>query len=111
MPVPVYLLFSVRLLEQVGIEFTRGRIEPGADVDGSYEFLTSIDFGEVYHDGPIPPDRREIINARHAEVVKKHSLTLEYLRHIVCRSSAERDTLLYLLSGDVRKTMGRKSHC
>lgn len=102
MPVPVYLLFSVKLLQCVGVEFTRGRLALGTQTGSSYDFLSSIVFKDVYHDGPVGLRRSEILNARHAEVIKKGWLDLEHLRHIVCRSSAERETLLYLLSDDAR---------
>ena len=107
MPVPVYLLFSVRLLEHVGVEFTRGRLAIDTPTDGSYRFLASIDFADVYHDGPVSGHRRsEILNARHAEVIVPGVLGLGHLRHIVCRSSAERDTLLHLLADEARAQWG-----
>ena len=108
MPVPVYLLFSVKLLECVGIEFTRGRLAIATETGGSYEFLSSIAFRDVYHDGPIG-HRREILNSRHAEVIRHGSLNLDYLRHVVCRSSAERDTLLHLLSDEACLRWGERT--
>ena len=103
MPVPVYLLFSVGLLECVGVEFTRGRLGINTQTGASHEFLSSIDFRDVYHDGPVSGYRRpEILNARHAEAIIPGSVGLGHLRRIVCRSTAERDTLLYLLTDKVR---------
>ena len=102
MPVPVYLLFAVSLLGEEGMDFTKGRLEQGTAVGGSAEFLKSIDFGDVYHDsgvGSLGNSRRpEILNARHSEVVVKNELSLDKLKHIVCRSPAERETLLNLLT-------------
>ena len=105
MPVPVYLLFSVKLLEYVGVEFTRGRLLVGTETGGSSDFLSSIAFRDVYHDGPVGK-RREIINARHAEVIVRGELGLHRLKHIVCRSGAERATLLWLLSEETRAYWG-----
>ena len=103
MPVPVYLLFSTQLLEYEGVEFSSGRLALGTETGGSHEFLSSIDFREVYHDGPIPSAGRHIINARHAEAVVTGSLGLDHLMRVVCRSGAERDTLLYLMTDDARR--------
>ena len=103
MPVPVYLLFSVRLLEYSGVEFTRGRLAIDTPIGESHEFLSSIDFRDVYHDGPVAGYRRPtILNARHAEVIVDGALELDHLKHIVCRSSAERKTLLHLLTDETR---------
>ena len=101
MPVPVYLLFSARLLEDVGVGFSRGRLSVGTEIGETFDFLSSIDFRDVYHDGPVG-SRREILNARHSEVLIRGALQLDDLELIVCRSAAERETLLYLLEGGTR---------
>ena len=102
MPVPIYLLFSTRLLEYEGVEFSGGRLAHGTDTGGSHEFLTSINFRDVYHDGRVPDSDRHILNARHAEAIVTGSLGLDHLMRVVCRSAAERDTLLYLLTDEAR---------
>ena len=102
MPVPVYLLFSTRLLEYEGVTFSGGRLASGTKTGGSHEVLSSIDFREVYHDGPVSAASRHILNARHAEAVVTGSLDLDHLMRVVCRSGAERDTLLYLLTDEAR---------
>ena len=103
MPVPVYLLFKSSLLAEEGVLFSKGRLEETTEIGDSAEFLKSIDFGDVYHDGPVGPPggsgrRPEILNARNSEVLIEGQLPLGKLRHIVCRSGPERDTLLNLLS-------------
>ena len=108
MPVPVYLLFASSLLAQQGVSFTKGRLNEAAEVGDSAEFLRSIDFRDVYHDGAVgrlgESERRPIIlNARHSEVVVKAELSLDKLKHIVCRSAPERETLLNLLSAEGRR--------
>ena len=115
MPVPVYLLFDVSLLAEEGVRFTRGRLREGTPIGGSVEFLKSIAFADVYHDGGVGRlgesyRRSEILNARHSEVVVKEELALDTLTHIVCRSAAERETLLNLLSEDAWERWLRKIH-
>ena len=83
-------------------------VNEAAEVGDSAEFLRSIDFRDVYHDGAVgrlgESERRPIIlNARHSEVVVKAELSLDKLKHIVCRSAPERETLLNLLSAEGRR--------
>lgn len=101
MPVPVYFLFSVRLLAERGVTFTRGRLTSLAEVGRTAAFLRSIKFADVYHDSGVG-SRREILNARNAEVLVANELPLDYLRLVVCRSEAELETLLSLLDGSTR---------
>ena len=106
MPVPVYLLFSVSLLVQEGVGFTRGRLSPTTEIGSTAAFLRSIPFKDVYHDAPVGPRgserRAEILNARHAEVLVRDVLPLSQLRLIVCRSAPERDTLVSLLDSTAK---------
>ena len=107
MPVPVYLVFSFRLLGEQGVWFTKGRLSDSAEVGDSAAFLKSIDFRDVYHDRGVGERggarRRSILNARHSEVVVPDELALDELKHVVCRSAPERDTLLNLLSKKARR--------
>lgn len=107
MPVPVYLLFdSKEVLTESGVIFSRGRLVPAAPRGGSAAFLRSLDFMQVYHDGPVgargAPGRSDLINARHSEVAVPVKLPLTHLRLVVCRSAAERETLLNLLPEALR---------
>ena len=115
MPVPVYLVFDVSLLGEEGVRFTKGRLTEGTAMGGSAEFLKSIAFADVYHDGGVgrlgeSNRRSEILNARHSEVVIENELALDKLTHIVCRSAAERETLLNLLLDEVRDRWLNKIH-
>ncbi len=83
MPVPVYLLFASSLLAEQGVSFTKGRLTEAAEVGESVR-------------------RSTILNARHSEVVVQNELPLDQLKHIVCRSAPERETLLNLLSTSAR---------
>ena len=115
MPVPVYLLFSVRLLAEEGFFFTKGRLTEGTEIGDSAKFLKSIEFGDVYHDrgvgGVGESERRaQILNARNSEIVIENELSLSQLKHIVCRSAAERETLVSLLSSEARLRWVRSIH-
>ena len=114
MPVPVYLLFDVSLLGEAGVRFTKGRLAEGTEIGDSAEFLKSMAFADVYHDAGVgrlggSSRRSEILNARHSEVVE-NELPLNKLTHIICRSAAERETLLSLLSDDVRDRWLKSIH-
>ena len=115
MPVPVYMLFSASLLTLDGIQYSRGRLTPMASTGKTVRFLKSIDFSDVYHDGPVgrrgeSGRRSEILNARHSEVIVEDELSLAYLKHIVCRSAPERETLLNLLVPRIREKWIRHIH-
>ncbi len=115
MPVPVYMLFSASLLAVDGVQFSRGRLTRTANIGKTAKFLRSIDFGDVYHDSSVgkrgeSERRSEILNARHSEVLIEDELSLGHLKHIVCRSAPERETLLNLLSFNARKTWIKRIH-
>ena len=115
MPVPVYLLFSVSLLMEEGVQFTRGRFTQSAEIGKTAKFLRGTDFGEVYHDSPVGrlganTRRSNILNARHSEILVKNELLLDHVQHIVCRSAPERDTLLTLMVPEVRTRWIKRIH-
>ncbi len=115
MPVPVYLLFSASLLMEAGVSFSRGRLTPSAPIGDTAEFLRGTNFADVYHNSAVgrlgESDRRStILNARHTEVLVKDELPLTHLKHIVCRSGPERDTLLNLLAQQVRSQWMPRTH-
>jgi hypothetical protein len=116
MPVPVYLLFSNELLAQQGVSFTRGRLLPSTEIGHTAEFLRGTKFlEEVYHEGGVgqrfgPNRQGHILNARHSEVIVEDELDLTYLRHIVCRSAPERETLVNLLDPAVARKWRDKMH-
>jgi hypothetical protein len=102
-PVPVFLLFDSRsMLTRDECLFTRGNLKTrGHEPGRSARFLSSIDFHSVYHDGPFSPEERNrVIFSRNAEVLFPDSVDLEELKWIVCRSGAEKQTLLHLLGDD-----------
>ena len=111
MPVPVYLMFSYTILMLEGVSFTPNRLHDPTLIGSSIAELKSIKFQNVYHNKSVPRMddtensviRQEILSARHAEVLVKDELPLDHLRLIVCRSNAERETLLNLLEPHVKK--------
>ena len=116
MPVPVYLLFSTSLLMEEGGLFTHGRFTESAKIGATANFLRGINFSDVYHDSAVgrwgaADDRRSrILNSRHSEVLVKDELALDHVKHIVCRSAPERDTLLNLLVPNVRARWVKRIH-
>ncbi len=113
-PVPVYLVFdAVRVLSRHGTEFSDmnvARTERTCFKDPID--LSRLDFDAIYHRGAFPTiDRERIIAARCAEVLVLEELPLErFLKSIVCRSKAERETLLNMLATDQRSAFGDRVH-
>ena len=99
-PFPVYLLFdAVEVLSRTGVLFTEGSVANGAQPTDDLDFFKAIPFQTVYHSIPVrPQDRNRIVYHRHAEVLAPQRLSLDTLRYIYCRSQAEYETLLNLLS-------------
>ena len=112
MPVPVYLLFSSSLLEQFGVKFCCGRLVGKTKLWETSDDLAKMNFRQVYHSSSVGPqgtkDRDQILFARHSEAIVKDRLSLDLLKHIVCRSTPERDTLLSLLKPETRAKWAKK---
>ena len=101
-PVPVFLLFDSRdVLTRASTGFSSGSLagySPGR-VGMKASFFEKLPFNKIYHNSGLKEDeKREIIASRHAEVIVPGQLDLEPLRFIWCRSEAEKETLLSLLS-------------
>ena len=99
-PVPVFFLFdSKRLLTAEGCEYTNGNFASwGSERGGTAAFLQNLNFKLIYHTTWFrPEDRNEVIFSRNAEVLFPEELELDGLREIVCRTGAERETLLSIL--------------
>ncbi len=79
--------------------FSSGNMQShGTVFDKTEEFFDEIDFGSVFHDSAFQPEEKaKIINARCTEVLVQSPLDLElHLKGILCRSQAEKQTLLRL---------------
>jgi len=98
-PVPVFFLFdSAAVLSLCGTEFSDGNLGSG----GSSRYRSASEFRslpwkKIYHSGRFDPNQRDIVRKRCAEVIVPRRLSLEYLKLIVCRSEAEKETLFSLM--------------
>ena len=95
------MIFQSRnLLSRSDVKFSDMNMQSSAvSVGFSEEFFnTNIDFSSVYHHG-WQGSSESIRKARCAEVLLESPLSIhDCLQHIYCRTNAERDTLLHLLS-------------
>ncbi|WP_423925767.1 DUF4433 domain-containing protein [Candidatus Palauibacter sp.] len=99
-PVPVFFLFDSRcLLTAEECEYTNGNFASLYSERGSTAaFLQDLNFKLIYHTTSFrPEDRDEVIFSRNAEVLFPEELELDGLREIVCRTGAERETLMSIL--------------
>jgi len=110
-PMPIVFVFkSIPIMVTEGTSFTNGNAATGGVQRGTTaEFLKSIPFQRVYHDGALPvSDKRDYIFRRCAEVLVKDELTLDHLQHVLCRSQAEYETLMDLLSERAKAKNAKK---
>ena len=93
----MFLFLAESVLTLNDTQFSNGNMQsPQSKFDGSDDFFDSIQFEKVFHEGSFTQSEREaIVKARCAEVLTKSPLYLsEHLKFILCRSEAERHTLL-----------------
>jgi hypothetical protein len=113
-PVPVFLVFHApEMLARENAQITDGnfarqRFKLGSGIG----FLRKLNFRAIYHDSAYPADmargeRDEITRARCAEVVYPDEVDLAHLKEVVCRTPAERQTLLTLLGAEGRDWASR----
>lgn len=110
-PMPVVLVFdSVPILTADNTLFTNGNAASwGVKHGGTIEFLNSIPFEKVYHEGTVKTDEKaEIVFRRCAEVLVPNQLELANLKHVFCRSQAEYETLVNILTEPTRKAFAKK---
>mgnify|MGYP005629946095 CR=1 FL=1 len=105
-PTPVFFLFdSAEILGRSDCLFSnRGLGGQSYQIGSNAEELRGLPWQQIYHNSWVAPESaRQIIASRNAEVVIPKKMDLSALRYIYCRSEAEKDTFLYLLSPDLRK--------
>ncbi len=107
-PMPVYFCFdALTTLAGDDTLVSNGNMASAhVSYSGDRDFFLNIPFAHVFHEGAIrqTDDKAEIIFRRNAEVLVPDRLSLEPgLKHIVCRSTAERQTLLQLLPVQFRQ--------
>jgi hypothetical protein len=103
-PILVMLVFSSdRVLQLPGVCFSSVNMQAGV-IEGSDEaYFDHIPFDKVYHEGPTGGDGT-IKRHRCAEVLVPSPMLLEHgLRWILCRSDAERATLLHKLGDQAQR--------
>ena len=111
-PVPIFFLFdSKTILTKSDCQFAEGNLAK-LGIQGfrsTADELASFDFRKIYHQGVFNrTERNAIILHRNAEIVVPDKLDLSALKLIVCRSPAEKETLLYLLPKNVISKWGSK---
>lgn len=100
-PIPVFFMFDAsKVLTMDSAQFSNGNLAKAeVQCDSTLGFFNSIPFNKVFHNGWFSPeDRDEIIFHRNAEVLVPDQLNLDHLQEIACRSVAERETLLSMLT-------------
>lgn len=108
-PVPIFFfLDSVTVLNTDGVKFSETSCAGQHDLNllsGAEEFK-NLPFSKIYHDGPFSSmERDDIVRHRHAEVVRLNGLPIkDAIKGIVCRSAAEKQTLLYMLKTQYPKS-------
>ena len=111
-PVPIFFLFdSKMILTKTDCQFAEGNLAK-LGIQGfrsTAEELENFNFRKIYHQGVFNrTERDDIILRRNAEVVIPNELDLSALKIIVCRSPAEKESLLYLLPKNLISKWGSK---
>jgi len=106
-PVPVFFLFdAAEILSREDCWFSdRGLASRNYQIMSTAQELANLEWQKIYHTGPIDfrrPEESGIISRRMAEVIIPGHLDMSNLKWIYCRSEAEKDTLLHMLSGALR---------
>ena len=98
-PVPVYLLFGAfEILSRQDSLFTEGNLAAGTAPVRTIDDLSRMPFNLIYHDNALGPQEvRTVVFHRNAEVLIPERLGLRNVRHVLCRSQAEYETLRNLL--------------
>lgn len=102
-PMPIFFLFNApKIIEREGTIITDGSLARSPNKGSGLPFLETLDFSKIYHNQAMSQEEKsEIINARHSEVLAQEPLDLNLLKLIICRSRAEKATLLSLLPKEI----------
>lgn len=100
-PVPIFFcLSSNATLNYPGTKYAEKGISGHRHqiAEGIEEF-TKLNFSKIYHNGPYSMENSDIKEYRHSEVIREGGFPVEpLLKCILCRTSAEKETLLFLLN-------------
>lgn len=96
-----FCLDSETILNMDGVEFSEVSCAGYKNLElcSGVDAFSKLPFEKIFHDGSFSADERDdIIRHRHAEVVRPGGIPIrESIRAIACRTTAERQTLLFLL--------------
>lgn len=109
-PVPIFFLFeSLPILSMKESKFSTGNLAANYPVYNTGRDFEEMPFNYIYHEGSFDRYTESYITShRQAEVIVPNYCTLDHLRLIVCRSSAERETLIDLLPYDTYQKFRHK---
>lgn len=109
-PVPVYLLFDAyQILARQDSLFSEGNLATDTEPVRAIDDLSRMPFDRIYHDTALEPQEvRTIVFHRNAEVLIPQRLGLRHVRHVLCRSQAEYETLRNLLPPRARNRWADK---
>ena len=99
-PMPVMFIFEFNKVFMLdNIKFTDGNLASNPKIFNNIFDLDKLNFKYIYHRTYFSKqDRDKIINARHSEILIKNKLPLkDFLKFIILRSEAEKETLLYMM--------------
>ncbi|WP_088007683.1 DarT ssDNA thymidine ADP-ribosyltransferase family protein [Indiicoccus explosivorum] len=104
-PVPVFLLFDIKeMLTRSDTQFSYGNLAVEDQSFSRSEDFARMPFKSIYHEGSYNTETEGHIKIhRHAELIVPEKCSLESLKFIVVRSSAEKETFLNTLDRDTRK--------
>ncbi|MDC7746215.1 DarT ssDNA thymidine ADP-ribosyltransferase family protein [Rhizobium binxianense] len=95
----MFVLDARSILTRAGTYFSDRNMQAGGGFGDTPEYFGSIPFAKVYHMGGTSHDM-SIIQHRCAEVLAASPMPLsETMQWVYCRSTAERETLIYHLRG------------
>lgn len=102
-PIPVFFLFdAVSLLSLPNSEFSeRTLASPYTVTYTDPDDFRRLRFDYIYHEGSYDKSGPNIANYRQSEVVIPTHCPLDHVKRIVCRSAAEKQTLLELLDTSI----------
>jgi hypothetical protein len=112
-PVPIFFLFdSAAILTRSDSSFSDGCLgSPHARILSTAAELEQLPWAGIYHNSwfyPSSVEGSDIVFRRNAEVIVPKTVDLGALRYVYCRSEAEKETLLHLLTPGLRQQYGRK---
>lgn len=112
-PVPIFLLFDfVKVLSLEGVIFSNGNMGVrNPEIYKNIKELAQLEWHYIYHRETLYniDNARHINYCRNAEVLVKNELNIyDYLKWICVRSSADKETLLYLVDINTKEKIKDK---